>query len=828
MTHTSAQMKSDLMGSWRQNSYVKIAIFSLLYLLAIYFGLAFVTRPEGLSIIWPASGVALAVLLISPRREWPVLFAIIFVTNITFNLIFGSSLAVSAGFALANTAEPALGGFLIAWLQKERITFTRLSDVIALTLAATITNAITALMGTFVPVLAFGASIRDTWLTWWILDGLSIVAITPFLITWVTGGTTILDSTTPGRRIETLVWLFILGFTTWFMFGMSGVDLYVEQRPYMLYPILVWGALRFSPRASSSALVLASAIALAGTMAGTGIYPLGGHTIREYLIGVQGFFMVACITTLMLSATITERKGDAKNLAERNLFIESIVNTSPDILYIYDIIERRNIYSNEGIQKILGYSTEEVYQMGEQLISNLMHPDDFEVYLQETYPKYLQAKDGELITHQYRMQHRNGDWRILESDELIYLRQPDGSPRQIFGVVRDITDRKKAEEISLEAQERLQNIVNAAPYGAHTYELHLDGSLVFVSANRSADVILGVNHGQFIGKTIEDAFPALTETEIPAAYRQVASSGEPYYQEQIAYDEQGIVGAYEVHGLQISPNKMTAFFRDVTERKKVEAEREHLMAELERKNKELESLVYVASHDLRSPLVNIQGFGENLKKYLGQISEMLQNAKTLDEFREEAHPILTERTPIALHFIESSSAKMDTLINGLLRISRVGRTTLQISQIDMEQMFGSILDSMAFQIEKVNAQIELKTPLAPCQADKNLLNQVFSNILDNALKYRAPERPLHITISSLIEPRMVIYVIADTGLGISAKDQEKIWELFRRIDGDEAIPGEGLGLTLARRIVEHHGGRLRVESEPGVGSWFYVELPATT
>ena len=85
-----------------------------------------------------------------------------------------------------------------------------------------------------------------------------------------------------------------------------------------------------------------------------------------------------------------------------------------------------------------------------------------------------------------------------------------------------------------------------------------------------------------------------------------------------------------------------------------------------------------------------------------------------------------------------------------------------------------------------------------------------------------------ITISSKVEAQMVIYIISDTGLGIELEDQNKIWELFRRLDVDETVPGEGLGLTLARRIVERHGGRLRVESEPGIGSRFYVELPAVT
>jgi PAS domain S-box-containing protein len=265
--------------------------------------------------------------------------------------------------------------------------------------------------------------------------------------------------------------------------------------------------------------------------------------------------------------------------------------------------------------------------------------------------------------------------------------------------------------------------------------------------------------------------------------------------------------------------------RDVTRSRQAEAEREHLLVELERKNKELESIVYVASHDLRSPLVNIQGFSANLQKYFKLISESLKNAQTLDELRAAAEPILAERIPKALKFVEASSMKMDTLISGLLRLSRIGRAQLQMEAVDMNSLVKNILDAMAFQIEKAGAHVRVESPLAACYGDKDQLSQVFSNLLDNAVKYRAPDRPLTITISSEVKERKVTYSIADTGLGIAPEHQEKIWEIFHRFEDDATIPGEGLGLTIARRIIERHNGRVWVESKPEVGSCFYVELP---
>ena len=143
---------------------------------------------------------------------------------------------------------------------------------------------------------------------------------------------------------------------------------------------------------------------------------------------------------------ITERKLAQDKLAERNQFIESIINLTPDILYIYDIVDQKNIYSNDGIQKILGYTTGEIKDMGNQVLFLLMHPDDLQTYFQKTILKYANAKNHEPITHQYRMRHKNGEWRWLYSNELIYMRESDGSPRQIFGLIHDITESKHAEE----------------------------------------------------------------------------------------------------------------------------------------------------------------------------------------------------------------------------------------------------------------------------------------------------------------------------------------------------------------------------------------------
>jgi PAS domain S-box-containing protein len=141
---------------------------------------------------------------------------------------------------------------------------------------------------------------------------------------------------------------------------------------------------------------------------------------------------------------------------------------------------------------------------------------------------------------------------------------------RLWGTALDITERKRADAALQASEQKMRAIVDAAPFGAHLYELEPDGRLVFIGANHSADQILHLDHQQFIGKTIEEAFPPLIETEVPTAYRRVAATGERYQLDQIAYDNSGISGAFELHAFQTGPKQMAVFFRDVTERKQME------------------------------------------------------------------------------------------------------------------------------------------------------------------------------------------------------------------------------------------------------------------
>lgn len=186
------------------------------------------------------------------------------------------------------------------------------------------------------------------------------------------------------------------------------------------------------------------------------------------------------------------------------------------------------------------------------------------------------------------------------------------------------------------------------------------------------------------------------------------------------------------------------------------------------------------------------------------------------------HPVETT-IPQALKFINAGVNKMETLLAGLLRYSRLGRVALNIRPINMNGMLAEIIAAMKFQLDDAKTEVHVD-PLPTCLGDNVQTSQVFGNLLDNALKYRSPARPLRVTISGSVQDGQAIYAVADNGIGIASEHQAKVFEIFHRLNPD-LTTGEGLGLTIAQRVLERQKGRIWVESRAGEGSTFFVALP---
>ncbi|MCG2747297.1 MAG: PAS domain S-box protein [Desulfobulbaceae bacterium] len=271
------------------------------------------------------------------------------------------------------------------------------------------------------------------------------------------------------------------------------------------------------------------------------------------------------------------------------------------------------------------------------------------------------------------------------------------------------------------------------------------------------------------------------------------------------------------------PAYFVSVIEDIDQRKKIEQERDRLSMELARKNHELEQIIYVTSHDLRSPLVNVQGFSRELAADIKSLLSLWQNPEIPAAIRQQAEPLLNEDIPESLQFIEKGISKMDALLSGLLRLSRLGRASPTLEECDMNRLLTDIVTTMGFQINEAGVEV-IVDGLPTCLGDRDQLNQLFSNLLGNALKYLDPGRPGRINVNGVKDKGRSVYCVSDNGVGIAREHQGKIFEIFHRLN-PAASEGEGLGLAIVNRILDRLDGKIWVESEEGKGSSFYVSLP---
>ncbi len=248
--------------------------------------------------------------------------------------------------------------------------------------------------------------------------------------------------------------------------------------------------------------------------------------------------------------------------------------------------------------------------------------------------------------------------------------------------------------------------------------------------------------------------------------------------------------------------------------------------DLAQKNEENEMFVYSVSHDLRSPLVNLQGFSQELALVSQDLRALLTTAAIPQTTRDHATALLDGDMADALRFIQAAVSRLSAIIDALLRLSRAGRLEYQWQLVDVAAVVRRVVDALHETITARGAQVTVG-PLAPIWGDPTALEQVFANLLGNALAYLDPARPGQIEVRSTPsqdeQTPTVVYSVRDNGLGIPEHAQEKVFQIFQRVH-PQAAPGEGLGLALVRRIVERHQGTIGVESTEGVGSTFSVVL----
>jgi PAS domain S-box-containing protein len=265
--------------------------------------------------------------------------------------------------------------------------------------------------------------------------------------------------------------------------------------------------------------------------------------------------------------------------------------------------------------------------------------------------------------------------------------------------------------------------------------------------------------------------------------------------------------------------------RDVSKIKKAEKDNVNLIKTLNSKNKELQSFVYITTHDFRSPLVNIQGFGNELSDACNRIRSEVEVLDISEESKKGLFRTIDVEIKEAIEFIIGSTNKMDNLLNGLYTVAQVGKVLPQLKKIDMNKMLHSIVEGMEYQIREKGILIQIGV-IHPCIGDELQINQVFTNLIDNAIKYLDPDKKGVIELTCEKKENTVTYSVIDNGIGISEDEQDKIFVIFHRLDPESDVQGDGLGLTIVKKILDLNSGEVSLCSDTGQGSQFNISLPS--
>lgn len=506
---------------------------------------------------------------------------------------------------------------------------------------------------------------------------------------------------------------------------------------------------------------------------------------------------------------ISDRKQVEEELESNRSMIEIIAETTPNFLYVFHHKEKRINYLNRSVWDYLGYNMKELFQMDEQNF-NIIHPEDQNI-LDKKYKELVKSPSGKVVSTEYRMKNASGEWVWFESRDTV-LEKTDLNDEIILslGEVRDITENKKNEAFLLKKQNELLSFVQAAPAAIAM----LDTSMTYIAASErwyedyslSQDNIIGKNHYE-VFDNISDEWKEIHKESLKGQKHKrdedkfILENGEtmwlkwevlPWYRNE-----------EEIGGI-------IMLTEDITQRKKEKEELQAAKQEAEEASEAKAQFLSTMSHEIRTPLNSVIGM-TNILLMEDPKEDQIENLKALS-FGAES---------------------LLTLINDILDFSKIeaGKIRMEYTNFNLREMLKNIVES--FKVLAKGKDIEVRMDMSEelmetLNGDPTRLGQIMNNLVGNAIKF-TEEGFVEIMAKELDKKEdkvRIQFEVRDTGIGIPKEKQEIIFDSFSQASSETTrkYGGTGLGLAITKRLVDLLGGEISLESTPGLGTIFRVEL----
>ncbi len=504
-------------------------------------------------------------------------------------------------------------------------------------------------------------------------------------------------------------------------------------------------------------------------------------------------------------------------------------------------------YANEKFLDISQYSKEELLGQDHRIVNSGLHPKDFFTELWGT------ISSGKVWHGEIRNRKKDGSFYWVATTIVPFL-DHEGKHTQYISIRTDITRREEA-EVALhrsndeleervlhrtkalnESEARFRSVFKYAQVGMSV----ADVDLRYLEVNPAFVEMTGYSENELLGYT----FRVIThpdDVESSMARRNSLLTGErnSYHLEKkyIRKDGNPLWADVTTSAARDSAGKVMSIIgiiQDITQRKRNDdllvasnAQAQLLLSQLRQINEENNMLVYSVSHDLRSPLVNLQGFSKELVTVSADLRGLLTSDGVPAEIQKRGIGMIDIDMQESINFILAGVTRLSNIIDAMLRLSRAGKVEYYWSEVDTGLVVQRIVDSMQAVAGERGAAVTV-SDLPPVWGDATAIEQIFANLIGNALNYLDPKRPGLIEIGWQADADnnafMHTYYVRDNGLGMSEAAKGKLFQIFQRFHPDKA-KGEGVGLSIVRKMVERHSGKIWVESHEGVGTTFFISLP---